>query len=102
MTIDKIIEEDNQMTGLLNLQILGLAFTRYRDTVIVNQVINKTKELNEENEKHVHIFETKIRENVSIPESQTLKQAVFLHDENCLASMDYFKLWTEILAEING
>lgn len=100
--IDKIIEEDNQMTGLLNLQILGLAFTRYRDTVIVNQVINKTKELNEENEKHVHIFETKIRENVSIPESQTLKQAVFLHDENCLASMDYFKLWTEILGEING
>ena len=90
------------MTGLLNLKILGLAFTRYRDTVIINQVINKTKELNHENEDPIHIFETKIRENISIPESQTLKQPIFLHDENCLGSMDYFKLWSEILRQING
>lgn len=100
--IDKIIEEDNQMTGLLNLKILGLAFTRYRDTVITNQVISKTKFINEENDDPIHIFETKIRENVSIPESQTLKKPVFLHDEGCHGSFDYFKLWTEVLRKING
>lgn len=100
--IDKIIEEDNQMTGLLNLKILGLAFTRYRDTVITNQVISKTKFINEENDDPIHIFETKIRENVSIPESQTLKKPVFLHDEGCHGSFDYFKLWAEVLRKING
>ncbi|MFN8578262.1 MAG: ParA family protein [Candidatus Sericytochromatia bacterium] len=100
--ITRIIEEDSQMTGLLNLKILGLAFTRYRDTVIVNQVIETTKSVNEENDYPLHIFETKIRENISIPESQTVKEPIFLHDENCIGSIDYFKLWLEILRQING
>jgi len=99
--INSIVEEDNQMTGLLNLEILGLVFTRYRDTVIVNQVIEKAKQINEDVDDPLHIFETRIRENISIPESQTLKKPIFLHDENCNASMDYFKLWSEIIRKIN-
>lgn len=98
--IDKIIEQDSEMTGLLDLKILGLAFTRYKDTVLVNQVISQAHELNDEIK--IHIFNTKIRENISIPESQALEKPVFLHNESCYGSIDYFKLFTEIMEQING
>lgn len=100
--IQRIIDDDNLISGMLDLKILGLAFTRYKDTVLTNQVIEEAKEIYANGNKPLHIFDTKIRENISIPESQTLRQPVFLHNESCNGSLDYFKLWTEIMEKING
>ena len=91
--IKRIIDDD--VTGLLNLKILGAFFSRYKDTVI-------TREIVQEAEKNFNVFNTKIRDNIQIPESQASKQPVFLYNESCNGSNDYFSLWIELMEKING
>lgn len=92
--INRIVEDD--MTGLLDLKILGGLFTRQKETVI-NKDIVKTAQ-----SKNIQIFENKIRETIQIPESQALKQPIFLYNEMSNGSFDYFKAWVEVLEKIDG
>ena len=47
------------------------------------------------------VFETKIRENIAIPESQSLKQTIFDYDIKCNGSVDYTNLFNEIMVKIS-
>lgn len=91
--IQRIIDDD--ITGLLELKILGVAFSRYKETLITKQIIQSADE-------NFDVFNTKIRETIQIPESQASKQPVFLYNESCNGSMDYFNLWREVMEKING
>jgi len=91
--IQRIIDDD--VTGLLDLKVLGVFFSRYKDTIISREIV-------EEAEKNFDILKAKIRDNVQIPESQASKQAVFSYNESCNGSNDYFKLWLELMEKING
>lgn len=90
--IQRIIDDD--VTGLLDLKVLGTFFSRYKDTVLTKDIVDQAKQ-------SFDIFETKIRDNIQIPESQASKQPVFLYNEGCNGSNDYFKLWVELMEKIN-
>ncbi len=91
--IKRIIEDD--VTGLLSLEILGAFFCRYKDTIIANEVEKQARA-------KYSILNTKIRDNVQIPESQAAKMPVLTYNEACNGSNDYFNLFIEILEKING
>lgn len=91
--IQRIIDDD--VTGLLDLKVLGTFFSRYKDTVITKEIVDTA-------EQSFDILKTKIRDNIQIPESQASKQPVFLYNEGCNGSNDYFRLWIEIMERING
>lgn len=91
--IQRIIDDD--VTGLLELKVLGILFARYKETIL-------TKQIFENAENNFDTFQTKIRENIQIPESQASKMPVFNYNESCNGSIDYFKLWMEIMERING
>ncbi len=91
--IQRIIDDD--ITGLLDLKVLGVVFSRYKETLITKQIIQSADET-------FDVFNTKIRETIQIPESQASKQTIFDYNESCNGSLDYFKLWMEIMEKING
>ncbi|MFN8578222.1 MAG: ParA family protein [Candidatus Sericytochromatia bacterium] len=90
--IQRIIDDD--VTGLLDLKILGVLFTRYKETLITKQIIENANQ-------NFDVFQTRIRENIQIPESQATKEPIFTYNEMCNGSIDYFKLWLEVLERIN-
>ncbi|WP_246164153.1 ParA family protein [Xanthovirga aplysinae] len=46
---------------------------------------------------HFKIFETIIRKNVAIPESQSAQQDIFTYNDKCHGAEDYMNLSKEIL-----
>lgn len=85
--------KDDDVSGELNLEVLGIIFNSYKNTNLINTVIENSKE-------NYPIFNTKIRENIAIPESQLMKNNVFNYDETCNASVDFYNLFIEIMEKI--
>lgn len=85
--------KDDDVSGELNLEILGIVFNSYKNANLLNAIIDEAKE-------NYPIFNTKIRENIAIPESQLMKSNVFNYDETCHGSIDFFNLFLEIMEKI--
>lgn len=92
--IQRIIDDD--ITGMLDLKVLGVFFARYKETILTKEIYQETLKSYSEQK----IFNTKIRDNIQIPESQAQKLPIFEYSDSCNASLDYFYLWTEILERI--
>lgn len=97
--LDNILSEIQQVkkydiTKSIDLKVLGIVFTRYKNNIIVNDIIDSAKN-------NYKVFDTKIRENIAIPESQALKKSIFDYDIKSNGSTDYKNLFNEIVGKIN-
>jgi len=96
--LENILEEiqkvkDEDVSNGSDLEVLGIVFNAYKSTNLMNTIIDKAKE-------NYFIFNTKIRENVAIPESQVMKTNVFNYNETSNGSVDFFNLFQEIMVKI--
>lgn len=98
LRIDQIIKDDAAITKMLDLKILGMAFTKYKDTALSKSIYDIAKEDYSEN---VYVFENKIRDLVAIQESQAVNKSVFEALPKADSCFDYLKLWLEIMEKIN-
>lgn len=94
--IDRIIQED--ITSKLDLKILGLIFSKYKEVNIQKAIYNEAKYFSNEN--NLKVFDTKIRENISIPESQAFGKNIFEYKPSSNSALDYRNLFIEIIKEI--
>lgn len=97
--LDNILSEINQVkkydiTKSIDLKVLGIIFTRYKNNVIIKDIIDSAKA-------SYDVFNTVIRENVDIPESQASQQSIFEYNKNSAGAEDYKKLFSEIVSKIN-
>ncbi len=90
--LQNIYSKIKSMEAAAHVKILGSAFNRYKKSILFNTIITEAKA-----DQDFFIFDTIIRDNIAIPESQMLKKPVFAYDENSKGSIDYFKFWVEIL-----
>lgn len=95
--LQNIHSKITSMEAAANVKILGSAFNRYKKSILFNTIITEAREASS-----FFIFDTVIRDNISIPESQLLKKPVFEYGEDSNGSIDYFKFWVEILERISG
>lgn len=86
---------DDVTKDIKDLEVLGLVFTRYKKSNVVDQIIETTRQSH-------NVFNTVIRENIDVVESQVLKKSVIEYNPNCNASKDYQELFKEVLKKING
>lgn len=96
--LENILEEiqkvkDDDISNESDLEVLGIVFNRYQISNLKNTIINSEQE-------DYHIFNTKIRNNLAIPESQLLKTNTFNYNETCNASIDFYNLFIEIMEKI--
>lgn len=89
------LKNDDVTNDIKSLEVLGLVFTRYKKSNIVDQVIDSIR-------KQYKVFNTVIRENIDIVESQALKKSVIEYNNNCNASKDYQELFKEVFKKVNG
>ena len=71
-----------------NLEIIGILLTRFSNRAILskdmkNNIENMAKTFG------TKVFKTKIRENISIKESQALQQSIFYYDPKSNGGIDY-------------
>lgn len=85
--------KDNDVSGELNLKVLGIIFNLYNNRTLINTIIEEAKE-------NYPIFNNKIRENITIPESQLMKKSIFEYDNTCHGSEDFYNLFIEIMEKI--
>lgn len=79
------------------LQILGILITQYDDRLTISKsIIEKI----EDNNWGAALFNTKIRKNTAIENSQYKKQTIFEYDRKSNAAMDYMLLGEEVLSKI--
>ena len=78
------------------MKIDGILITRYVSRTSVKRMIKEemTKVATRMNTK---VYETNIRENVSISESQVLKMSVYKHNRRSNGSKDYYEFVKEYL-----
>lgn len=81
-----------------NLKILGILLTRFSNRAILskdmkNNIENMAKTFG------TKVFKTKIRENISIKESQALQQSIFYYDPKSNGGIDYKDFIEEV---VNG
>lgn len=97
-SLETIVSEINSITQddinqSINLKLLGIFFNCFSNTNLVNTIIEQSKE-------NYPIFNTKIRDTISIPESQLMRQNIFNYNDTSNASIDYFNLFCEIMEKI--
>lgn len=92
LEINRIISDD--ITGNLDLKILGLLFNQYKYTVLINQIIEDARE-------NYPVFNTVIREDISIPESQTNNMSTIEYAPKSRAAIDYLSVFNEVKEKIN-
>lgn len=81
-----------------NLEIIGILLTRFSNRAILskdmkNNIENMAKTFGSK------VFNTKIRENISIKESQALQQSIFYYDPKSNGGIDYKDFIAEV---VNG
>lgn len=86
--LKKINDEDS-----LDLKILGILFNKYQETNLKSQVFDLAAQKYE-------VFENKIRATTHIAESQAVKQPIFKYKESSNGSIDFFKVWVELVSKL--
>lgn len=77
----------------LNIKNLGILFNKYKEVNLKIQVYQEAKE-------NYDVLESKIRDNIQVSEAQAIKQPVFKYNENCNGSIDFFKVWKELIGKL--
>lgn len=91
--IKRIIQDD--ITEKSKVDILGILVTRFENTNIQSQIVEALED-------NYDVLKSKIRKNVSIQESQSLKENLFTYAKNSTGAKDYKALYKELLGKING
>ncbi len=84
-----------------DLKIAGILLTRYSDRSIINRAFKEEIELTA-GKYHTKVFNTYIRENVAIRESQALKQPITKYAPASKGNLDYRAFVEELLKDIEG
>lgn len=83
------------------LNVAGILLTRYNDRSIINRAFKE--EISQlASEYNTKVFNTYIRENVSIRECQALKEPITTYAPKSNANADYLAFTEELLKEIKG
>lgn len=77
----------------MNLNILGILFNKYQETNLKSQVFDLAAQKYE-------VFEHRIRTTTHIAESQAVKQPVFRYKESSNGSIDFFRVWVELIGKL--
>lgn len=81
-----------------NLQIAGILLTRYNDRTILSKKIKAAfEEISQKID--TKLFNTFIRENISIKEAQAMKQSLFKYAKSSNGAMDYNNVIDEFLQD---
>lgn len=81
-----------------NLDVLGILLTQYDERLNVSKnIVKKIKE----NGWDIAMFDTKIRQNTAIEQSQYEQKTIFEYDKNANGAKDYISLGKEILTKVN-
>ena len=78
-----------------NLQLGGIAITRYRNTRDQRSVMNEVKE-----RYPGLLFDTVIRETTSISAAQLARKDIFTYDAHCIGAVDYGKFGMELITKL--
>lgn len=84
-----------------NLKVAGVLLTRYSDRATINRAF-KEEISNLANEYNTRVFNTYVRENVAIKESQALKMPITEYAPKSNGNIDYLAFTEELLKEIKG
>ena len=83
-----------------NLEILGILLTRFSErSNFRREVRDNMSQIAEQ--LNTSLFNTFIRENVKIPESQARHFSIWRHDKNSNGAKDYTSFLSEVLARLN-
>ena len=82
-----------------SLKILGILLVKYQSRSILNRDIRDMIKGYAEQIGTV-VFDTTIRESVTVPEAQILRRPLIEYSKNCNPSVDYINLTNEILEKI--
>lgn len=91
--INRIVQDD--ITEKTKVELLGIVVTRFENTNIQSQIVEAL-------ESNYEVLNSKIRKNVSIQESQSLKENLFSYAKSSTGAKDYKALYSELLGKING
>lgn len=95
----EIVESIQQYTNK-NLTIKGILLTRYKPREIASRnVLSKAEEMAEE--LHTKVFNTKIRESLSVKEAQIFRESIYEYDSDSNGARDYREFTREYLAEVS-
>ena len=83
-----------------NLLIAGILVTRYVERTTLRKEIRKEFERVADNI-GTKVYQSFIRDNVSIPESQVLKMSIFKYKKKSNGAVDYFKFLVEFMHDNN-
>ena len=100
-SLDGLYQLDREIQKLKNkynpeLKIDGILITRYVSRTSVKRMI-KEEMAKVATRMNTKVYETNIRENVSISESQVLKMSVYKHNRRSNGSKDYYEFVKEYL-----
>lgn len=76
-----------------DLKIMGMLVTQIDRTIIRQQIAEQLKNIYSEK-----VFETTIRNNVTLTEASAMKQDIFTYNDKCSGAVDYMNLAKEILS----
>lgn len=94
-TLDELKAVENIRAG-----VYGVLLNEYRGRQILSkQTTDQFRKLTENN--GTALFETGIRENVSVPESQAMRESIFDYDNRAAAAADYRAVTAELLERIH-
>ena len=82
-----------------SLEIAGVLLTRYNNRTILSQHLKETF-TKISTQIGTKVFNTYIRESISIKEAQAMKQSIFEYDSRSNGAVDYQKFIDELLGGI--
>lgn len=99
--IDKMLTFVGKVKQAINpdLSILGILVSQYDEQLKISKsIMNQIKE----NGWNIALFDTKIRKNTAVENSQYAHQTIFEYDDKCNAAIDYNSFTNEVLEKIKN